>query len=512
MRFFQICVLSLTVVGCTVAPEKAGFDDVNHFAADKLKRVTSNQEPITRPIDLYEAMARALKYNLDTKVELKEKALKIRTLDLANYKLLPDFVSNSGYAGRSNYSGGHSQLLTGKKNKFFQTKKDLGLENVSNSTSQERNVFSQDITFTWHILDFGLSYVRAKQTANQVLIAEQVKRKVVNATIEAVRSAYWRAISSQRLLSKLRWLEGKVQRALRETRGLYKLGKTSPIAALTFERELVSIKQEIQKLQGELSNARYQLAALMNIPPNAKYRLAQPRRSLRGLRLKIPAKSMVGVALRNRPEIIELLYKNRINEEEANAALLELLPGLQLYGGLNIDSNDFLFNNHWLSWGAKASWNLIRLFQYPARKNVINGEESLLDARALSVTMAIMLEVHVSRAKYYHARRQFRTSSEYLNVQRRLLRQIRVEAKVNRVSEQTRLREEMNTLVAEVKRDIAYASVQNAYANVFASLGLDPHWSSFDENASVRSLAASLKRLWIERGDNKTGMRIARQN
>lgn len=512
-RLFQTFAMTVALSACSVAPDPVDISDIKQFSADKLLRVTANQEPVTGPIDLYEAMARALKYNLDTKVELKQKALRIKSLDLANYKLLPDFVSNSGYSGRSNYSGSNSQLLTGSKNRTFQTKKDLGLQNVSNSTSSERNIFAQDLTFTWHVLDFGLSYVRAKQTANEVLIAEQIRRKVVNATIEAVRSAYWRAISGERLLRKLRWLEGRVRLALGETRALYRLRKTSPITALTFERELVSIKREIQKLEGSLKTARFQLAALMNLPPAQKFRLVQPRRSLHDLRLSIPSKTMVSVAMRNRPEVIELLYKNRINEDETTAALLELLPGLQLYAGANFDSNDFLFNNHWLSWGAKASWNLIRLFQYPARKSVIQGKSELLDAQALSLTMAIMLEVHVSRARYLHARREFATAAEYLGVQRRLLRQIRNEASANRVSKQTRLREEMNTLVAEVKRDIAYANVQNAYANVFASLGLDPHWSRFDRSAGVRSIARSLRRLWLERGDGKAGLRrMARRN
>ena len=57
---------------------------------------------------------------------------------------------------------------------------------------------------------------------------------------------------------------------------------------------------------------------------------------------------MVSVALRNRPEVLELLYKNRINQDETTAALLELLPGVQLYAGASFDSNDFLFNNNWL--------------------------------------------------------------------------------------------------------------------------------------------------------------------
>ena len=507
-----VWLVLIFISGCSVSPEPASREEIARFAADKLARATAYQEPVRGPIDLYEAMARAIKYNLDTQVELKEKALRIKRLDLASYKMLPDLVSSSGYAGRSNFTGGNSRLLTGKPNRTFNNKSDLGASNVASSTSQERDIFTQDITFTWNVLDFGLSYVRAKQAANEVLIAREIKRKVLNSTIEAVRTAYWRAVSSQRLIRKLRWLEARVTRALRDTRTLYRLRQTSPITALTFERELLSIKREIQSLEGELKVAKYQLAALMNIPPGTAFTLASPPRLIGRLHLKKPVREMIATAVQNRPEMLEVMYRKRINAEETEAALLELLPGLQLYAGANVDSNEFLFNQHWLSWGAKASWNLIRLFQYPARKAVIQAQDDLFDKRAMSIAMAIALEVHVSRVRYLHARRQYVTAAQYLNVQRRLLNQIRAEANANRVSDQTRLREEMNTLVAEVKRDIAYANVQNAYANVFVAMGLDPHWSSFDPQIPVRQLAASLRRLWIERGDHLTGTRLVRRN
>ena len=38
--------------------------------------------------------------------------------------------------------------------------------------------------------------------------------------------------------------------------------------------------------------------------------------------------------------------------------------------------------------------------------------------------------------------------------------------------------------------------------------GLDPHWSSFDEQANVNSLASSLRRLWLERGDKNAALRL----
>ncbi len=498
-----VCCIAVVflVAGCTVVPEPFSAQDINEFASRNLDAVAQNQEPVERPITLYEAMARALKYNLDFKVELMEKALKLKNLDLSHHKMLPTLVAKSGYAERSNYAGSNSRLLEDRG--LFQSRSDLGNPNVQSSTSQDRAIFSSDLTFSWSILDFGLSYVRAKQAADEVLIAEQLKRKVVNRIIEDVRTAYWRAISYQRLIRKLRVLDRRVSKALKNTRALYDTRQSSLITVLTYERELVEIRRELQNLEGDLKVAKSQLAALMNLPPTTSFQLAKARRSLRHLKLKVPYKKMVAKALRNRPELLEVQYKLRINQEEADAALLELLPNLKTYAGLNYDSNSFLFNDFWLTWGARASWNLLNIFSYPARKNVVLAQDDLLNERAKALTMAIMTQVHISRARYLHARKELRTAQQYFDVQNRLLRQIRTEASAERVSEQTLIREEMNTLVANVKFDIAYAAVHNSYANVFASMGLDPYREEkLDTSLTVKALARSLRKLWLERGDH----------
>lgn len=496
-----VCIGLLAMLcACTIKPQALEETTVAEFAAANLEAVTADQEPLDGVIDLYEAMARALKYNLDYKVELMEKALKIRNLDLAHYKLLPDLVASSGYAGRSNFSGGNSRLLSGKG--WFQDKGDLGTESLQSSTSQEREIFSSDVTFTWNVLDFGLSYVRAKQSADEVLIAEQLKRKVVNRVIEDVRTAYWRAVSYERLIRKLRVLDGRVKKALTNTRALYKNRETSLITVLTYERELIEIKRELQRLEADLKIAKAQLAALMNLPPGTKFRLVHTKRRIKSLLLKGHPDEMIAMALRNRPEMHEVQYRLRINDNERDAALLELLPSLHGSAGVNYDSNEFLFNQHWLSWGAKASWNLLNVFRYPARKSVVAAQDELLKQRALALTMAIMTQVHVSRVRFLQNRKQLATAAEFYNVQSRLLRQIRTEAEADRVSEQTLIREEMNTLVADVKFDIAFAELHNSFANVYASMGLDPYAEGdFDVSRSVQSLSKALRNVWIERGD-----------
>jgi hypothetical protein len=152
-----------------------------------------------------------------------------------------------------------------------------------------------------------------------------------------------------------------------------------------------------------------------------------------------------------------------------------MLPGVSLNAAPNWNSNGFLFNNHWVSWGAQASWNLIRVFSYPARRAEVEAKDAVLDTRALAVTMAIMTQVHVSRARLFHSRREFRTAVHYFDVQHRILDQIRSAFAAGKVSEQTAIREEMNTIVATVKRDMAYAELQAALAALLASMGRTPY-------------------------------------
>ncbi len=485
-------VAGLVLPGCAVSPAPLTETELSARAADHLGRVTAVQEPVVGAIDLYEAMARALKYNLDHRVEVMDAALRSHELNLAHYGLLPNVVVNSGYAARDNFAASSSyNVLT-------------NTQNFGASTSQEKNISTADVAFSWNILDFGLSYVRARQSADKYLIAQETGRKVMHRVIEDVRTAYWRAISGERLLVKLRELEGRVKRAQASAKSIAAERSTSPITAVTYERELVEIRRTIQELERDLVVAKSQLAALMNLGPGTKFALVAPRRYA-GLTLDQPVKDMIWIAMTNRAELKDVWYKKRINEHELDAAFLELLPGIQTYASTNFDSNEFLYNSNWLSWGAKASWNLLKVVQYPARREVINSQDDLLDSRALALTMAVMTQVHVSRVRFFHVQKELRTATEFLGVQSRLVGLMRDEAKADRISEQTLIREEMNTLVAEVKRDIAHASVQNAFANVYASMGLDPYAADLPLDSDVQSLASALRKIWLERGDYGAG-------
>ena len=471
-------LLGALVAGCTVTPDALTPYQLDTIATAAMSDVASGQEPILGPVSLEDAIARALRYNLDHQVELAERAVRERELDLAHFSLLPTLVANSGYAARD------PVLASSSRNVF------TGAESLATSTSQDRRLRSADATFAWNILDFGLSYVRARQAADKVLIQDELRRKVVLRLIEETRSAYWRAASAQRLMRELQRVEHLAQSVEREARRMAKDQVSSSIAALTYEREIVEIQRLIGELQRELNSAHAQLGALMNVPPGTAFLVTGTARRLDDL----PTGSMedlVRNALANRPELREVAYRRRINQHEAHAALLELLPGLNIYAAANFDSNSFLLHNHWESWGARASWNLLRVFSYPARRAVVDEQDDMLAKKTLAVAMAVMTQVYVSRIRLAHAKKEHRTAKRYRDVQRRLLAQIRAEAAGNRVSRQTLVREEINTLVAEARLDIARAAEQAALAFAIASMGIEPYADLEAHIPPVKRIAAA---------------------
>ncbi len=488
-RALTVALSGLILAGCAISPEQLTQPQLKDFARDKLHRVAHDQSPVTGPIDLYEAMARALKYNLDFKVELMEEALRTHELELARYDQLPQLVANAGYSNRNNQSGASSRSLLS------------GRESLEPSTSSERENLAADLQLSWDVLDFGLSYVRAKQTADKVLIALERRRKVANRVIEDVRTAYWRAVSSQRLIDQLSALETRVETAFGNSKNLQQRRNTSPLTALTYQRELMDIKRELQNLHRELVVAKFQLAALMNLPPDTDYELVIPARDFTKIGLLLKPHEMVEKALQNRPELREVAYRIRINSKEAEAALLSLLPNFKGFLGWNVDSNDFLYKQNWVSWGARASWNAMNLFSFTDKKDVIAAQDTLLDKRALALTMAIMTQAHVSRARYEHLRHEFTTTDRSQEIQKTIRDQVAAQFKAGTVSEQTLIREQMNALVAEFRRDVAFADLQNAFANIYSSIGLDPYAGTVTGRESVAELSSQLANLWRSRGD-----------
>ena len=194
----------------------------------------------------------------------------------------------------------------------------------------------------------------------------------------------------------------------------------TPLTSLQYERELLQAQGEIQQLYQELSVARIQLAELMNLEPGEPYELVVPKRTAPVSQVRETLDVLENQALMNRPELRKVDYQKRINAKETKAAMLELLPNLNLYFGGNYDSNGFLFHNNWLNYGAKVSWNLLNVFRHPIRLQVIDAQDAVLNAQSLALTMTIMTQVHVAVAQYEAALEDVKIAERYFDTQTKI--------------------------------------------------------------------------------------------
>jgi len=480
-------LLSLTIASlcsCAIQPKPLTDAENATRVSEDSAQLQKGQEAPTRPISIQEAVARALKYNLDYRVEMMQKTLAQKDLGLTQYDMLPKLMANLGYNTRNNWSGAYSQsLVTGQRSLVY-------------STSADRDIFNAQLGLTWNVLDFGVSYFRAHQAGDKVLAREEEKRKVVNRIVQDVITAYWRAVSNERLKNDMQTLATSVETALQQSSRVLDQKLSNPMAALTYQRELLSIQRELQQLQRNLTLAKSQLAALMNLKPNQDFQLVIPERSEWTRDIKINPEKMERVALENRPELRALVYEKRATLNEAKAALVAMLPGLEFGGGYNYNSNSFLWEKEWWTLGSQVAWNLMSLVRYPAKMDQIDTQQNLLDAERQAMSMAVLTQLHVSRAQYAHAQREFTTASSYQTTQAKLMEQVRAGVKTGSISEQGLIREEMNTLVAEVRRDVTYADLENAYAAIIASMGVDPLPATVKLDQPVAMLTNQLVTHW----------------
>jgi hypothetical protein len=450
-------------------------------------RVVQEQEPLYGPISLHEAIARALKFNLDHRVEMFMQALRQAETRHATSEMLPKIVAEAGYSNRNNDLISSSEDIA------------TGLEFEPNTISQEKEFKSGEVAFSWDILDFALSYVRARQAADQYLIAQEIKRKVVHRIIEDTRTAYWRAVSSDRMGRKLRAMESRVRGAIFGSRSTVADGSQSALTALTYERELVEIKRTAEQLEHEMNLAKAQLASLLNIAPGTKFSVVDHGPQGDPGIIDMAPQEMVAEAIFNRAEIREVAYEQRINEAEAVAAILELLPNVKQYGMEAFNDNRFLLHNDWLAWGTTIAGNLMKVVRLPETRLWIEANDNVLQTRALATTMVVMTQVYVSRTRYAHFLNELNTAKHYAQVQAELVVQMRAEEAAGKISEQTLIREEMNLLVAEIERDVAIANIESAAANLMVTMGLNLQPEEPELELGVRDLAGQLKARWADR-------------
>jgi len=481
LRLFAF-VIGFLLNACSLTPSPLTRNEAQTQIASDKQALFARQEALTAPLTLYQAMSRALKYNLDHRIKMMERALAEGQASLARFDLLPEVVASAGYRSRSNYNASSSiNLSTGK-------------QSLPGSTSRDRSLFRGDLSLTWNILDFGVSYYRARQEGNKVLVTEEGRRKVSHNLMKDVRSAYWQALSAQRMTAHIQPVLAEARRAMQlaEQAELERL--RPPLESLRYRKGLLEIVRRLEMLLEQQQMAKSELAGLINLPPLQDFSLAEssddPWPDIPKLSLSM--ERMTELALCLRPELRQEMYQTRIGADEVKKAILRLLPGVEIEIGGHYDSNTFLVNQSWAEVGAQISKNLLELLSAPQAIETAEMQETLAHSRRLAAHMAILTQVHVARQQMDLANKLYQRSSELDDINQKIQQHVMNSELTQAMSALERIRVSVDSVLSELQRYQAYADSQDALGKLYVSLGFDPLPASMADD-SVEGLAKALE-------------------
>ena len=473
------------VAGCAVTTTPLAPGERERLGQDARDALFAGQEAFERPLTLEEATARAIKYHAEQRQRRMEEAAAAAQLEVSQFDLLPRIVANAGYSTRNNEAFG------------FGVTPD-GTITTTPSAAQEKTIRTGSVGVAWNLLDFGVSYYRAKQLSDQKLIAEERRRKALQTLTHDVRVAWWRAEAAQRLMPEADRLLADIEQAIEKTRLVENSRLLPPVQTATLRRALLDLAQQIALHRQELAQARVELAALVNAPPGIEVRVASPASEAREVPdLTTDIEKLETLALTQRPEMAEEGYRARISADEARKAMVGILPNVSLSVMSNYDSNRFLVNNNWYSLGLNAALNLTKVFSIPAMGRSEEAQKRADDARRQAMAMAVMVQTRIAAVRYTLVADEFMIWDEAARDDDLIVEHLASSETAGIDNELEVVRARARAMASHINRDLAYASVQASVARLYNSVGYDV----VPKEAEERELAELTNLVQARSGD-----------
>jgi outer membrane protein TolC len=484
--FLTACASLALAFGCTVTPEPlSDWERAVRVDRDVQEMFGSQRtQVVSKPISLYDAMARALKYNLDARLKLMDAALAEKQYDLSSLDMLPQIAAGAGYAGRNKYEAVVSKSM------------ETGVVSTLPYAYGDKTHGVADLQVTWNVLDFGVSYFQAKQDANSILIAGERRRKVVQSLLQEVRVAYWQALAAERLTPKVDDLMEEATFALENAREVEKQRLKDPSMVLNYQMTLMETMRDLSEMKKELLLSRDRLSALMNLKPGTKYRLIGPEQGNYTLpEIRSNLDRLEWLALMNRPELREEDYQLQNTRLEAKKSLLKLLPNLNLAASANYDSDEFLSSSSWIQAAVQLGWNLLNPMYMEKTMTMAQTKEAVDNLRRQTIAMAVLTQTHIGWGRYQGAKETYQLSVEISDVAGKLAEQTANASASDSLSEAEQVTASARALFAELRTAMNFAELQEATGNMFVTIGVDPLPEGVIAGNNVESLSRALERV-----------------
>lgn len=486
-RLSLIAVSCAVLSACAIKPEPLGIAEQKLQLSIDREMARKDVETLSQPLTLDQAIARAIKYNLDHRVRMMEQSVAIGQLDLSRFDMWPQAMASAGYTTRN------KPLITEATNSV------TGAPSLSEPfISSAQSYWNLSLGLSWNLLDFGAGYFNAKQNANRVLIAGERRRRAMHLLMVDVQNAYWRAASAQALKQDIVRTVGLAEEALKNSSKAEQSDIRQPIDAVRYQKNILENLRNIDIIQSELGSAQIELANLINLPPSTEIKFAIPAiTATKTAVTALPIEVLEEVALINNADLRETFYNVRIAASETRKAMLRLLPGINLNWGPNYTTNSYIINQAWNAGAVSIGWNMLNALMMPAIKSQGEAQEALSVQRRMAMQMTVLGQVHLARLQYENAARVLERSSALANADRKIEKFTVDGAASGTQSQAEMVAAQTVSIISEMRRYQAIAQLYAANGRLQASLGFEPNLSDI-QNTSLEDLTSQVATAMVQ--------------
>lgn len=433
-------VSGLVLAGCSrgnnaAVVETAGYNPENVYYNDWDRAVridvdmqnmyVSTPTKIEKPIDLYMAMSLALKYNYTRRLASYEDSV-IRA-GQSPVNRLPEIVSHAGYINETN-----------------------------------SDALSPDLKVAWNMLDITMVYCQSHNKDYSASVAFEESRKVIHNILQETRTLYWKTLTAQKLIPVIddmtEYMTLEVDDMNAKAKVLEAEGKNPEVQQLVKKRQYMEAIKNLAALKRDMETAQTRLASLMGLHPSTEFKLVGSEYGNFDLpKIRNSLSDLEWLALNNRPELRE-------HDLATAAERLKLVvkdfrdPGLKKY------KNDPDFYNR--MWSKQAREIGLSVFEDISNPSAIDME----NLRRQRMTALILSQVYVAWGQYMSAVEDYQLNMEIAATSENIAEDFTI---VDGSKAEKSQLEAARAIEDEVKAFKAYADLQEALGNLYATIGLD---------------------------------------
>lgn len=435
--FGSVLFLAAAVAACTAhkseeimvgGPEPVYYSDWDRAIrvdVDMQNMFVDAPQKIEKPIDIYMAMALALKYNYSRRLISYEQSL--LEAGKSPTSKLPDIMSGAGYS---------SDMLNKRLN--------------------------PDLKVAWNILDLSGMYYQAAAGGLQSGAAVERSRKVIHNIMQETRSLYWQTLAAQKLIpvidDMVEYMTLDVDEMNVKARQLAQKGGSLSTEELMKKRQYMDSVKKLLEQKRRMETAEIRLAGLMGFHPDTQYKLVGKEYGNFALpEMKNELSQLEWLALINRPEL--RIYDLQTDTEDLQIVVKSFRPGEKA----RYKNDPNYYNRLWSKEAKDIGMTII--------ENAGNPRETEADdLRRRRMTNLVLNQVYVAWAWYSSAVEDYQVNMEIAAASEDIAEDVSL--RDGRQSEKTQL-EAARAVLDEVKAFLAYAEVQDALGNLYATVGLD---------------------------------------